>query len=78
VPTAVQGYCNAFELPRSELDNLRPSNGMNGVNFTFVGYEDMDGMWVLFVLVPRKQTPAHQQTHIITPKSCMHEAFNWS
>lgn len=45
----VQAQCNAYQLPPSMLDEFSSvRNNTSNVNFTFVGYEDMDGMWVTF------------------------------
>lgn len=44
---AAQGNCNAFEMPPALLDQYSSMRNTSNVNFTFVGFEDLDGMWVL-------------------------------
>lgn len=42
--STAQGYCNSFRMPASILDDF--SSRTSKMNLTFVGYEDLGGMWV--------------------------------
>lgn len=45
-PIILQGACTSYIMPADVLDSMNPAlrTSASTANFTFVGYEDVDGM----------------------------------